>query len=121
MMNKKEKPWDSFVLFAPEKMMEQDTEDYFFYGSDEYITLSKDKLNDKPPEIVKCVVTRREGVPNQIAVYDDMLFAMESETASAESVQSWHRTWFRHVKPTRSSRSVRSITAAVATLGSLNW
>ena len=62
MMNKKEKPWDSFVLFAPEKMMEQDTEDYFFYGSDEYITLSKDKLNDKPPEIVKCVVTRREGV-----------------------------------------------------------
>ena len=54
MMNKKEKPWDSFVLFAPEKMMEQDTEDYFFYGSDEYITLSKDKLNDKPPEIVKC-------------------------------------------------------------------
>ena len=72
MMNKKEKPWDSFVLFAPEKMMEQDTEDYFFYGSDEYITLSKDKLNDKPPEIVKCVVTRREGVPNQIAVYDDM-------------------------------------------------
>ena len=76
MMNKKEKPWDSFVLFAPEKMMEQDTEDYFFYGSDEYITLSKDKLNDKPPEIVKCVVTRREGVPNQIAVYDDMLFAM---------------------------------------------
>ena len=42
MMNKKEKPWDSFVLFAPEKMMEQDTEDYFFYGSDEYITLSKD-------------------------------------------------------------------------------
>lgn len=75
-MNKKEKPWDSFVLFAPEKMMEQDTEDYFFYGSDEYITLSKDKLNDKPPEIVKCVVTRREGVPNQIAVYDDMLFAM---------------------------------------------
>ena len=76
MMNKKEKPWDSFVLFAPEKMMEQDTEDYFFYGSDEYITLSKDKLNDKPPEIVKCVVTRREGVPNQIAVYDDQLFAM---------------------------------------------
>ena len=51
-------------------------DNYFFYGSDEYITLSKDKLNDKPPEIVKCVVTRREGVPNQIAVYDDMLFAM---------------------------------------------
>ena len=76
MMNKKEKPWDSFVLFAPEKMMEQDTEDYFCYGSDEYITLSKDKLNDKPPEIVKCIVTRREGVPNQIAVYDDQLFAM---------------------------------------------
>ena len=56
--------------------MEQDTEDYFFYGSDEYITLSKERLNDKPPEIVKCVVTRREGVPNQIAVYDDQLFAM---------------------------------------------
>ena len=37
-------------------------DNYFFYGSDEYITLSKDKLNDKPPEIVKCVVTRREGV-----------------------------------------------------------
>lgn len=29
-MNKTEKPWDSFVLFAPEKMMEQDTEDYYF-------------------------------------------------------------------------------------------
>lgn len=38
-MNNKEKPWDSFVLFAPEKMMEQDTEDYYFYGSDEYIRL----------------------------------------------------------------------------------
>ena len=75
-MNKKEKHWDSFVLFAPEKMMEQDTEDYFFYGSDEYITLSKDKLNDKPPEIVKWGLARRGGVPNQIAVYDDMLFVM---------------------------------------------
>lgn len=40
------------------------------------ITLSKDKLNDKPPEIVKCDVTRREDGPNQIVVYDDMLFAM---------------------------------------------
>ena len=38
-MNIEEKPWDSFVLFAPEKMMEQDTEDYFFYGSDEYALL----------------------------------------------------------------------------------
>lgn len=75
-MNIEEKPWDSFVLFAPEKMMEQDAEDYYFYGSDEYITLSKDILNDKPPEIVKCDVTRREDGPNQIAVYDDMLFAM---------------------------------------------
>lgn len=35
-MNIEEKPWDSFVLFAPEKMMEQDTEDYYFYGTDEY-------------------------------------------------------------------------------------
>ena len=33
-MNIKEKPWDSFVLFAPEKLMEQDTEDYYFYGTD---------------------------------------------------------------------------------------
>ena len=36
-MNIEEKPWDSFVLFAPEKMMEQDTEDYYFYGTDESI------------------------------------------------------------------------------------
>ena len=75
-MNIEEKPWDSFVLFAPEKMMEQDTEDYYFYGTDESIILSKERLNDNPPEIVKCGVNRREGVPNKIAVYDDMLFAM---------------------------------------------
>lgn len=75
-MNIEEKPWDSFVLFAPEKMMEQDTEEYYFYGTDESIILSKERLNDNPPEIVKCVVNRREGVPNNIAVYDDMLFAM---------------------------------------------
>ena len=76
MMNKKEKPWDSFVLFAPEEMMEQDTEDYYFYGTDECIILSKERLNDNPPEIVKCGVNRREDGPNQIAVYDDELFAM---------------------------------------------
>ncbi|MGN8762220.1 YecA family protein [Oribacterium sp. HCP3S3_B9] len=76
MMNKKEKPWDSFVLFAPEKMMEQVTEDYYFYGTDESIILSKERLNDNPPEIVKCVVNRSEDGPNQIAVYDDQLFAM---------------------------------------------
>lgn len=29
-----------------------------------------------PQEIVKCVVTRRKGVPNQIVVYDNQLFAM---------------------------------------------
>lgn len=75
-MNIEEKPWDSFVLFAPEKMMEQDTEDYYFYGTDESIILSKDRLNDNPPEIVKCDVNRREDGPNQIAVYDDELFAM---------------------------------------------
>ncbi len=74
--NKKEKPWDSFILFAPEKMMEQVTEDYYFYGTDESIILSKERLNDNPPEIVKCVVNRSEDGPNQIAVYDDQLFAM---------------------------------------------
>ena len=75
-MNIEEKPWDSFVLFAPEKMMEQDTEEYYFYGTDESIILSKERLNDNPPEIVKCVVNRSEDGPNQIAVYDDQLFAM---------------------------------------------
>lgn len=57
-------------------MMEQDTEDYYFYGTDESIILSKERLNDNPPEIVKCGVNRREDGPNQIAVYDDQLLAM---------------------------------------------
>ena len=75
-MNIEEKTWDSFVWIAPEKMIEQDTEDYYFYGTDESIILSKERLNDNPPEIVKCDVIRHEGVPNKITVYDDMLFAM---------------------------------------------
>lgn len=71
---KKVKEWNSFVLFAPEAMDGEATGKYYFYATEEFIILSKEKINSDKTEMVKCYVKLSYDGPHHIAVYNDLIY-----------------------------------------------
>ena len=74
-VKKEEKEWNSYVLFAPESMSGEATGSYYFYGTDEFIILSKEKINSDEAQMVNCYVRLCDDGPHHIAIYNDMLYA----------------------------------------------